>query len=184
MAIKSSAWCKCFASFFLCLITLVNRSHLILPMRLSRNRKSLVSWNSPSVRKNGVFKVTRMTLSRKITSAFCYRCVSALSLLFFSSRQCSYANSSKPVCPRMNWPRSSVNYVHLFDQLLRVPLPHLLSPLPSTRLLCHTRLRLHIIRLLYRLLPHYILSIHRPTLRLTQILHNNSRLQTPLGQPL
>jgi hypothetical protein len=160
----------------------MNRSRLILPMRLSRNRKSLVSWNSHSVRKSGVFRVIRMMLSHKIISAFCHRCVYPICLFSFCSQQSSYANSSKLVYRRMSWPRSSLNYVHLFDQLPRVQFPHLLFPLPSTHL-CHTRLRLHTIRLLYPLVPHYILSIHRPPLRLIQILHSNSRLQTPLGQP-
>jgi hypothetical protein len=184
MAIKSSAWCKYFASHSLCLLTLMNPSHLIPPMRLSRDRKSLVSWNSPSARKSGIFKVIRMTLSRKITSAFCHRYVHALGLLLFCSQQSSCANSLKLVCRRTSWPRFSLNYVHLFDQLLRVPLPHLLSPLPSTRLHCHTRLHLRTIRLLYPLVPHYILSIHRHAPRLIPILHSNSRLQTHLGQPL
>jgi hypothetical protein len=182
MAVKSGAWCKHFVSHPLCLITLMNRSRLILPMRLSRNRKSLVSWNSHSVRKSGVFRVIRMILSHKITSAFCHRYVYTIAPFLFCSQQSSYANSLKLVCRRMSLPRSSLNYVHLFDQLPRVQFPHLLFPLPSTRL-CHTRLRLHTIRLLYPLVPHYILSIHRPTLRLIRILHSNSRLQKPLGQP-
>jgi hypothetical protein len=184
MAIKFSAWCECFAYFSLCLMTLMNHSHLIPPMRLSRSRKSLVSWSSPSGRKSGVFRVIRMTLSHKITSAFCHRCVYALGFLLFYSRQNSYANSLKLVCRRTSWLRSSVNYAPLFGQLPRTPLPHLLSPLPSTRLHCHTRLRLRTTRILYPLVPHYILSIHRPALRLIRILHSNSRLLTLLCQPL
>lgn len=78
-----STRCKYFASLSLRLLTLMNPSHLILPTRLSRNCKSSMSWNSPSI---GIFKVIRMTPSR----TFRHRCAACAYALGFT--QNSYAS--------------------------------------------------------------------------------------------
>jgi pre-mRNA cleavage complex 2 protein Pcf11 len=72
---------------FLVTLSLTSCSHPTLVMHSSRDLKFSANWSSPCVRKKGFCKITRMTPSLQIISAFCHKYVDISSILIFLMKE-------------------------------------------------------------------------------------------------